>query len=244
MVSNINIIKEHSDFIAVNKSAGIPSIPDRENNISLKDILQEKYGLVYTVHRLDKDTSGLILFAKNETAHKKLSTLFESRNITKAYIGIVYGKMIQPQGTISEPIAENPTHKGSMMVHAKGKPSITEYTVLEELGPFSIVSFNILTGRTHQIRVHMQYTGHPILCDSLYGNNQPIYISSFKRKFKLSKKEEMEKPILSRLALHAFQLSFVWNKESILLEAPLSKDLRALIQQLKKVFNPLKSSNT
>lgn len=239
---NDYIIQEHIDFIAVNKPAGMLSIPDREGNKSLKDILQERYGSIYTVHRLDKDTSGLIIFARNESAHKKLSALFESRNITKTYIGIVYGKLMHTTGTIDEPIAENPTQKGKMMIHAKGKPSITTYTVLELLGPFSIVSFNILTGRTHQIRVHMQHLGHSIVCDELYGNAAPILVSSFKRKFNLSKKEENEKPILSRLALHASTLSFTWNNAPITLEAPLHKDMRALIQQLKKNFiKPIKN---
>ena len=82
----------------------------------------------------------------------------------------------------------------------------------------------------------MQYLGHPIACDVLYGNATPIYVSSFKRRFNLSKKEETEKPILNRLALHASTLSFTWNNQPILLEAPLHKDMRALIQQLKKVF--------
>ena len=235
MINNY-ILQEHTDFIAVNKPAGMLSIPDREGATSLKNLLQKNYEHIYTVHRLDRDTSGLIVFARNEIAHKKLCILFEHRDIAKTYTGIVYGKLMHQSGTIDQPIMEHPTQKGMMMIHAKGKPSITEYTVLEELGPFSIVSFNILTGRTHQIRVHMQYLGHTIACDVLYGNATPVYVSSFKRRFNLSKKEEAEKPILNRLALHASTLSFTWDNQPILLEAPLHKDMRALIQQLKKVF--------
>ncbi len=235
-IQRINIIQEHIDFIAVNKPSGMLSIQDRAGEGSLKDILKNRYGLIYTVHRLDKETSGLILFARNEGAHQKLCALFESRNITKTYTGIVYGTLMEKEGIVDQPIMENPSKKGVMMIHAKGKPSITKYTVIEETGPFSILSFNILTGRTHQIRVHMQHLGHPIACDSLYGNNQPIYVSAFKRKFKLSKKEETEKPILNRLALHASSLSFKWNNEDIYIEAPLYKDMKALIQQLKKMY--------
>lgn len=235
-IQHINIIQEHIDFIAVNKPSGMLSIQDRAGEGSLKDVLKDRCGLIYTVHRLDKETSGLILFARNEGAHKKLCALFESRNIAKTYTGIVYGTLMEKEGIVDQPIMENPSKKGVMMIHAKGKPSITEYRVIEETGPFSILSFNILTGRTHQIRVHMQHLGHPIACDSLYGNNQPIYVSAFKRKFKLSKKEETEKPILNRLALHASSLSFKWNNEDIYIEAPLYKDMKALIQQLKKMY--------
>lgn len=230
-----SIIKEYSDFVAVNKPSGMLSIPDRAGEKSLKDWLQERYNSIYTVHRLDKDTSGLIIFARNEITHKKLSVLFEHRDITKTYIGIVYGKLISKNGIIDQPIMEHPSQKGIMTIHIKGKPSVTEYTVLEEVGPFSIVSFSILTGRTHQIRVHMQYLGNPIACDVLYGNGEPIYVSSFKRRFNLSKKEEIEKPILNRLALHASTLTFNWNNELISLQAPLHRDMRALIQQLKKI---------
>lgn len=230
------IVQVCADFVAVNKPAGMLSIPDREGATSLKNVLQKNYEHIYAVHRLDKDTSGLIIFARNEIAHKKLCALFEHRNIAKTYTGIVYGKLMYKSGIIDKPIMEHPTQKGSMIIHAKGKSSITEYTVLEELGPFSVLSFTILTGRTHQIRVHMQHLGHPIACDALYGNAMPIYVSSFKRHFNLSKKEEAEKPILNRLALHASTLSFIWNSQPTLLKAPLHKDMRALIQQLKKVF--------
>src|SRR5205823_2789516 len=102
---------------------------------------------------------------------------------------------------------------------------ITDYEVKEEFGKYSLVEFIIHTGRTHQIRVHMQELGHPIAVDELYGDGEPVRISAIKRNFKLSKNEEEERPILNRLALHASQFS---------IEAELPKDMRALVQQLKK----------
>ena len=230
------IIFENEHFIAINKPSGLLSIPDRfGKDPSLKTILQEQFGKIFTVHRIDKDTSGLIIFAKDEATHKDLSQKFEGRDVEKYYLGLVNGTMMNRQGTVDIPIMEAPGKTTLMMTNKKGKPSITNYNVLEEFGLYSLVQFQILTGRTHQIRVHAKYLGNPIVCDELYGDGQPVLLSSIKRKFKLSKNELEERPLLSRLALHSWQLKFTdaegTNHE---LEAPLSKDLKALISQLKK----------
>ncbi|MBS1599007.1 MAG: RNA pseudouridine synthase [Bacteroidetes bacterium] len=232
------VIFENEDFITINKPAGLLSIPDRTQSAeSLKDILIKQYGQIFTVHRLDKETSGLIVFAKNEIAHKHLSKAFEERSVEKIYVGIVQGTLTEEEGVVDAEIMEHPAKNGTMITHKKGKAASTEYKVLESLGPYSLLQFQIHTGRTHQIRVHMKHIGHPIVCDPLYGNPQPIFISSFKRKYKLSKSEEEEKPILHRLGLHAHQLKFKDEKEKeYLFEAELPKDMRALVNQLKKNF--------
>lgn len=232
---HVDIILENDQFIAINKPSGLLSIPDRlGQEISLKDILKEKKGSIYTVHRLDRDTSGIIVFAKTEEAHKQLSQLFEGREMEKYYQGLVYGTMINPSGNIDAPIMEHPGKTSKMMTHAKGKPSSTDYTVLESFRLFSWVEFRIHTGRTHQIRVHMQHIGHSIVCDEIYGDPKPILLSSLKKNFKLAKAAEEEKPILSRLALHSHRLKFSLNGETFELEAPIPKDLRAVLQQLRK----------
>lgn len=232
----LDILYQNNDFIAINKPAGLLSIPDRfGKDMSVKSILQEQLGKIFTVHRLDKDTSGLIIFAKNEASHKDLSQKFEGRDVVKIYVGLVQGTMLNSEGTIDVPIMEHPGKTTLMMANKKGKPSLTEYKVLEGLGLYSWVQFQLHTGRTHQIRVHSKYTGNPIVCDELYGDGQPVLLSSIKRKFKLSKNELDERPILNRLALHSLQLKFTdttgTNHE---LEAPLSKDLKALLSQLRK----------
>jgi len=230
------LIFENDDFIALNKPSGLLSIPDREGReISLKVLLKEKYANIFTVHRLDRDTSGILIFAKNEEAHKHFSQQFEERRTEKIYTGLVMGTPVVKKETINSPIAEHPSKKGFMTIHREGKESITDYEVLEEFGQFSWLKFRIHTGRTHQIRVHMKDIGHPLVCDELYGDDKPILLSSLKTRFKLSKKEEEERPVLKRLALHAFQLK-VTDREGILheLEAPLPKDLKALLQQLRK----------
>ena len=200
------------------------SIPDRlGQEVSLKDILKQRKGEIYTVHRLDRDTSGVIVFAKTEEAHKQLSQLFEERETEKYYFGLVYGHMINPSGSIDAPIMEHPGKNTKMMTHAKGKVSLTDYEVLESFRLYSWVQFRIHTGRTHQIRVHMQHIGHSIVCDEIYGEAKPLLLSSLKKNFKLSKSAEEEKPVLARLALHSHRLKFTLNNETFDLEARCQK---------------------
>lgn len=233
------IVFENDDFVALNKPSGLLSIPDREGKeVSLKILLKEKYGDIFTVHRLDRDTSGLIVFAKNEASHKHLSLQFENRLTKKIYQGLIIGSLPEKKGSINSPIAEHPAQNGTMIIHRRGKESLTDYEVLEDFGIYSFLQFRIHTGRTHQIRVHMKDIGHPIVCDVLYGDGKPVLVSSLKSKFKLSKDAEEEKPILGRLALHAYQLIFSEIDGKIFeLEAPLPKDMRATLQQLAKRKN-------
>ena len=234
-LSKEQIIYQNDDFIAINKPAGMLSIPDRkQSEPSLKDLLITEFGTIFTVHRLDRGTSGVIVFAKNEDAHRELSKLFEGREVSKFYNGLVHGIPYPENGTIDSPIAEHFSKNGKMMTHAKGKPSVTDYETLENFGIYSWMKFQIHTGRTHQIRVHMQDLGNSIVCDDLYGDGLPVYISKMKRHYHLSKKEDEEQPILKRLALHSALLSFQLKGEDYSLEASLPKDLRAVLQQLRK----------
>lgn len=231
------IIAETNDWVAVNKPSGLLSIQDRHQHEipSVRSWLEARYGQVFIVHRIDKDTSGVILFAKNEEAHKFLSQLFEGRQVQKKYLGIVHGTPVLEAGTIDVPIAEHPAKNGTMVTHAKGKHAITHYKVLQSFGKFSLLEFDIETGRTHQIRVHAKHLGHPIVCDPFYSDGRSVFLSDFKRKVHLGKFTEEEKPILHRLGLHAFQLSFTdKDGKTLLLEAPLHKDMRALLNQLEK----------
>ena len=230
-------ITETDHWIALNKPSGLLSIPDREGKeISLKKMLIEKYGSIFTVHRLDKDTSGVIVFAKNEKTHRHLSIQFEERQTQKIYQGLVLGSVTEEEGTIDAAIAENPARKGTMNIHKNGKKSLTDYKVLEDFKIFSWLQFQIHTGRTHQIRVHAKHIGHPVVCDELYGEENPVFLSSLKSKYNLSKDELEERPILNRLALHALSLKFTTpDGKTLKLEAPLPKDLKALLQQLRKL---------
>ena len=229
-----HIFFENDDFVAVNKPAGLLTIPDREGVNGVKNLLKDKYTDIFTVHRLDKETSGVVVFAKNETTHKELSQLFEGREVEKFYLGLILGQPATAAGSIEEGIIEHPVKKGMMAINKKGKASLTDYEVLESFRMFSWMQFQIHTGRTHQIRVHMKWLGNPVVCDVLYGDGKPVLISSIKKKYKLSEKEEEERPILSRLALHSWKLHFTLKGKMYNLEAELPKDLRALLQQLRK----------
>jgi 23S rRNA pseudouridine955/2504/2580 synthase/23S rRNA pseudouridine1911/1915/1917 synthase len=234
------IVFENDDFVVLNKPPGLLSIPDRTGKeISLKTILRETYPLIFTVHRLDKGTSGLIVFAKNETTHQQLSQQFETRQTEKIYRGLVIGSPENKRGRINSSIMEHPARKGVMVINKNGKEALTDYELLEDFRIYSWLQFQIYTGRTHQIRVHMKDIGHPIVCDELYGDGQPVFLSSFKNKFKLSKNVEEEKPILNRLALHACRLKFKLNNKEHEFEAPVPKDLRATLQQLSKRKKPV-----
>jgi 23S rRNA pseudouridine1911/1915/1917 synthase len=234
----IETLYEDNDLVIVNKPGGLLVIPDRFDAMipSLNKILEARTGQkIWVVHRLDRETSGVICFAKNEQTHRYLSMLFQERDVNKFYAGLVTGIVVPPEGRIESPIAEHPAVHGKMVVNRRGKIAVTDYKVVEQWPLYSLVQFQIHTGRTHQIRVHMQSIGHPIVCDSLYGDGEPFMLSHIKRKYRLSEKDEQEKPLLSRLALHAYRLEF--DKEDgtpIVAEAPLPRDMAACVKQLNK----------
>lgn len=229
------ILFENDDYIILNKPSGMLSVPDGKTE-SLLELLRQNREHLFIVHRIDKDTSGCICFAKNEQAHRFLSQSFEHNLVKKIYHGIVEGNLFPTEKTIDAPIREKPGKNNQMYIHAtEGKKSITHYKVLEQFGLYSLVEFRIETGRTHQIRVHMQNEQHPIICDAIYGDEKPIFVSQLKKRYNLDNNLEEEKPILNRLALHAQLISFEDEcGKQILVEAPYFKDMKATLQQLKK----------
>ncbi len=232
---------EDDDLIIINKPAGMLVIPDRHDAAlhSLNKILQSRLKQqIWVVHRLDRDTSGAICFAKNTETHKHLSAAFQERSVHKFYTALVLGKTNPTEGNIEKPIMEHPVIKGKMVVNAKGKHSLTTYKTLDQWALYSLLLLQLHTGRTHQIRVHLQSIGHPVVCDEVYGDGKPFYLSAIKKKYRLSEKEESERPLLSRLALHASKLEFTKaDGTHLLVEAPLPKDIAACVNQLNKWSN-------
>lgn len=231
------IVSLTDTYVAVSKPAGMLTLPDRHDTglPHLKGWLQQRYADIHVVHRLDKDTSGLLLFARSAAAHQYYNQLFEDRQIDKYYLGLVHGQPLQAEGTLDAALAPHPTIKGLMHTHARGKESKTGYTVLQQWSHYSLVAFKLYTGRMHQIRVHCRHWGHPIVCDPLYGSAQPILLSSVKKKYKLSKNQENEQPIFNRLGLHSHRLVFQdMQSQPIALEAPQPKAFAAFMKQLDK----------
>ncbi|MBT8232257.1 MAG: RluA family pseudouridine synthase [Saprospiraceae bacterium] len=231
------ILFEDDHIIVINKPAGLLTIPDRyDPDIpNLLSSLSKYRDNVFVNHRLDKDTSGIILFSKTENAHAAFSKIFEERKIDKKYKAIVHGVPIEEVGQIELKIAISKNKRKQMVIDQKGKISTTKYRILKSWINHSLLELKIITGRMHQIRIHMKAINCPIVADSTYGIDDAFYLSTIKRKYRKSS-NTIEKPLLSRMALHSHELSFIHpitNKE-VVFNAPLPKDMRAVVSQLDK----------
>ena len=234
------IVFEDEHFIAVNKEAGILTIPDRfrKDIPNLYSMLSNERPELYTVHRLDKFTSGGLLFAKSKEVHKLLSDSFMDRIPEKYYLAIVDGVPRESTGEIDQPLSESMVTRGKMLIHPRGKPSKTTYEVIENYVRFSLLKIRIHTGRLHQIRVHLAHIGHPLMVDSLYGSREEFYLSEIKgRKFKMKKGDE-ERPLLTRQPLHSHKLILPHpvSGEILNLEFEPPKDIRAILKQFEKIL--------
>jgi 23S rRNA pseudouridine955/2504/2580 synthase/23S rRNA pseudouridine1911/1915/1917 synthase len=231
----IEILFEDDDLLLVNKPSGYTVIPDRFGKyVSLQQVLEKTHGKLYVVHRIDRETSGIVCFAKNEVAHRHVSLQFQNHQVQKIYKVIVKGHLPFQEGVIESPIIENPARPGTMMITKRGKEAITICRVEEEFKIATLVSAEIKTGRTHQIRVHLAALGNPLLVDEIYANTPAFYFSSLKRNYKPSGEEE--RPTITRLTLHAYSLKLkhpVTEKE-VEVTAPLPKDMDTLLKLLRK----------
>ncbi len=225
----LDIVFENEDLVVVNKPAGMvvhPS-PGHDRGTLVHAALgyipglegiggEERPGIV---HRLDKDTSGLIVVAKNERAHRWLQEQFKSRMVEKIYLTLVDGKPPTPAGRVEAPIGRNTTHRKLMAVVPleKGREAVSEYRTLESFSAHTLLEVHPLTGRTHQIRVHMAFLNCPVVADMVYGKRKPTVD-------------------LDRHFLHAYKLKIVLpnEKQARNFEAPLPKDLQVVLDYLQK----------
>jgi len=224
----LDILFENDDLLVVNKPAGMVVHPaaGHASGTLVNAVLgydpeiegiggEERPGVV---HRLDKETSGLILLAKNERAHRWLQDQFRLRKVEKTYLALVDGKPPTPAGRVEAHIGRDPSHRKQMAIvpESRGREAISEYRTLESFKEFTLLEFHPLTGRTHQIRLHCAFIGCPIVGDEIYGR----------------KKSTVE---IDRHFLHAFRLKIVLpgEKETRLFEAPLPEKLEEILESLR-----------
>ncbi len=237
-MTNYTILHEDEQILIVSKPSGLLTIPDRMGNKeSLLGLLEQKFGKVFVVHRLDRETSGVLCFARNEAAHRNLSLQFEHHTTDKFYLALVDGVLHHEEGEIDKPIGEHPVIPGKMAISNSGKPSLTFYRVAERFKHFTLAEVLIKTGRTHQIRVHFQSIGYPLAVDALYGRRAAMYLSEIKGKsYKSGKYSEEERPLMERTSLHAARLRIDHpaTGERLEFKAELPKDFAAVLNQLRK----------
>jgi 23S rRNA pseudouridine1911/1915/1917 synthase len=229
----IDIIYEDNEIFVINKPAGISVTHDRSGSDDIIEVLQKQIDLgdLRIVHRLDKDTSGVMILAKHKDAQSKFCSLFEKSDVKKTYLALVAGCPEGQTGEIDAPIMQSEKDPRKMVVNSKkGKDAKTRWQLLADFGSVSLVAARPVTGRTHQIRVHFQHAGFPLVIDQLYGSNSPLMLSSFKAGYRLSKSAEEEIPLITRLTLCAYEL----QAENLHLIAPLEKKFKAAVKMLTK----------
>jgi 23S rRNA pseudouridine1911/1915/1917 synthase len=233
----ISVLFEDADLVIIDKPPGLvvhPAAghPDQTLVNALLFIVKDLSGVggelrPGIVHRLDKDTSGVMVIAKNDHAHRTLASAWNTNDVRKEYVALVYGTPSKSKGTIDAPIARDPRDRKRMAVVSTGRAAITDYEVVERLRHVSLLRCRLRSGRTHQIRVHMKHLGHPIVGDPAYSGPQWRGIPDKKVQKALSS--------FPRQALHAARLTLPHPRTGAVMtfEAPLPDDLRALIASLR-----------
>jgi len=240
--TDVDVLYEDAHVLAVNKPAGLPVTPDPSSldarfvNGLLYYVQNESptpCPRVHVVHRLDKETSGVLLVAKDVATARYLSSCFEERRVLKHYLAIVRGEVAMEEGEVDMPIAQH-TRGRMRLRERKGRAAVSRYRVLERFRGFSLVQVQPLTGRQHQVRLHLSAIGHPLAVDRLYGGKQAIYLSELKRGYR-RKAARAEPPVMDRLTLHARRIEVHWPQgQRLAVEAPCPRDFERLLRALRK----------
>ena len=227
------ILHEDEDYIILNKPYGIPTLDDRDQTIKgMLRLAKEYWAEAQACHRLDKETSGILVMAKHPEAYRHLAIQFENREVNKVYHALVDGLADLKERMVDLPIFA--MNNGIVRIdYEEGKEAQTIFNTLDVFKRHSLVQCEPVTGRMHQIRIHLSCIKHPIIADRQYGGKD-VYLSELKKKFNL-KKETDEIPLIRRVALHSFSIGFFQlSGEPLYVEAPYPKDMEALLNQLKK----------
>lgn len=204
------ILFENEDILIINKPTGISVTADRTGAADVLRILNAQIKPaepLRLVHRIDKETSGVLLIAKHRDAQSRYSRLFAKRLAKKLYLAIVTGPVLKNAGSIKDPIARSQRNPRAMHIHPRlGKPAHTLWRRLADFGGPALIAAQPVTGRTHQIRIHFAHRGMPLTIDAMYNHQTaPLMLSAFKRGYR-AKPERQEPPLIDRLTLHAYQL--------------------------------------
>ena len=226
------ILFENDDYVVVNKPPFLATLDEWVGGApNLLRLARQQYDDIQAAHRLDRETSGALAFAKNPTAYRHLAMQFENREVSKQYHAVVWGTPQLDKELVQRNI-ENTT-RGKARLAYKGKEAETVFTTLETYARHALVLAEPITGRMHQIRLHLMYLQAPIVGDVTYGG-EDFYLSSLKKKFNMKEGEE-EQPFIKRFALHAVRLQFTGlDGEQIVVEAPYPKDFRVLVDVLRQ----------
>lgn len=225
------IITDLEDYTIINKPPFLSSLDDRNQPMNLLRLARDLHEEYQICHRLDKETSGIIVFAKHPEAYRNFAIQLENREIKKVYHAVIHGLHKFENFEADEPL--HTTTNKSRVDFKTGKPSLTLVSTLEIFRKHTLIKCFPITGRMHQIRAHMAHHNAPIVNDPAYGGD-PAYLSELKRNFN-SKKDQEEKPILDRVALHSFEIAFRGvSGEIIDAKAPYPKDFSVLVKLLDK----------
>jgi len=227
------IIYEDDDYLVVNKPSFVATLDDRHEDLNMMALARTYSPEVQVCHRLDKETSGALIMAKNAEAYRSVAMQFEKRKVNKVYHAICDGIHDFSERKIDEPL--HISSKGVVKVSRRdGKEALTFVDTLKAYRRHSLLACQPVTGRMHQIRVHLASVGASISGDEQYGG-KPFLLSDLKRNFNL-KKDTEEQPLIKRVALHARAVSFeLMNHQTVEVEAPYSKDFSVVIKQLEKL---------
>jgi tRNA pseudouridine32 synthase/23S rRNA pseudouridine746 synthase len=212
----MDVLYADSSLLAVNKPAGLATIPGgwEKDSSSLVELLEVDYGRIWVVHRLDRVTSGLVIFARSAEAHRHLNLLFERHEIHKVYHAIAISNPVWDEHTARHPLRINVGHSHRTIVdHSKGKPSETTFKVVERFNGYALLRAIPATGRTHQVRVHAYSLGFPLLGDTLYSAPQT--------------------DLIQRPALHSYSLEFELNGKPYSFKAPYPEDFTLALNKLR-----------
>ncbi|WP_422006745.1 RluA family pseudouridine synthase [Roseivirga pacifica] len=224
------IIFENDEYLIINKPPMISSLEDRNDFYNIQKLAQEYEAGLMLCHRLDKETSGCLLLAKNEDAYRNASIQFEKRRVLKVYHAVVEGLQEWEAKTVDLPLQV--LSNGKVVTSSKGKASKTTFNSLKLYKKHTLVECLPESGRMHQIRVHLAFLNAPIVNDETYGGSF-LYLSQVKRNFNL-KRDTEEQPLIKRFALHANSLAFKDSAgKEIKVSAPYPKDMRVLVKQLE-----------